>query len=104
MGLLNLALWGAGVALIVIGYTRARGPLRYNALKEQDADVARYEAWRGGTRGGADTGASVAMQILDGGPGSGSRWASSGPCCSSWGSSSDNARCAALLRKFAARD
>ena len=66
MGLLNLVLWGAGVALIVIGYTRARGPLaRYNALKEQDANVARYEAWRGGTRGGgADTGASVAMQIL----------------------------------------
>ena len=55
MGLLNLVLWGAGVALIVIGYTRARGPLaRYNALKEQDANVARYEAWRGGTRGGAD--------------------------------------------------
>ena len=65
MGLLNLVLWGAGVALIVIGYTRARGPLaRYQALKEQDANVARYEAWRGGTRGGADTGASVAMQIL----------------------------------------
>ena len=41
MGLVNLVLWGAGVALIVIGYTRARGPLaRYNALKEQDANVA----------------------------------------------------------------
>ena len=51
MALLNLVLWGAGVALIVIGYTRARGPLaRYNALKEQDANVARYEAWRGGAR------------------------------------------------------
>ena len=63
--MLNLVLWGAGVALIVIGYTRARGPLaRYNALKEQDANVARYEAWRGGTRGNSDTGASVAMQIL----------------------------------------
>ena len=65
MGLLNLVLWGAGVALIVIGYTRARGPYaRYQALKEQDANVARYEAWRGGTRGNSDTGASVAMQIL----------------------------------------
>ena len=65
MGVLNLVLWGAGVALIVIGYTRARGPFdRYQALKEQDANVARYEAWRGGTRGNADTGASVAMQIL----------------------------------------
>jgi len=65
VGVLNLVLWGAGVALIVIGYTRARGPFaRYQALKEQDANVARYEAWRGGTRGNADTGASVAMQIL----------------------------------------
>ena len=52
--------------LIVIGYTRAKGPwARYQALKEQDANVARYEAWRGGVRGGADkTGASVAMDVL----------------------------------------
>jgi hypothetical protein len=65
MGVLNLLLWGAGVALMVIGYTRARGPFaRYQALKEQDANVARYEAWRGGTRSTSDTGASVAMQVL----------------------------------------
>jgi hypothetical protein len=65
VGLLNLVLWGAGVALIALGYTRARGPYaRYQALKEQDANVARYEAWRGGTRGNGDTGASVAMQML----------------------------------------
>lgn len=65
MGLINLLLWGLGIALIVFGYTRARGPLaRYQALKEQDANVARYEAWRGGTRSSGDTGASVAMQVL----------------------------------------
>jgi hypothetical protein len=65
MGILNLLLWGAGVALIVVGYTRARGPYaRYQALKEQDANVARYEAWRGGTRSSSETGASVAMQVL----------------------------------------
>ena len=65
MGVLNLLLWGAGVALIAIGFTRARGPYsRYQALKEQDANVARYEAWRGGTRSSGDTGASVAMQVL----------------------------------------
>jgi hypothetical protein len=65
VGVLNLLLWGAGVALIAIGFTRARGPYsRYQALKEQDANVARYEAWRGGTRSGGDTGASVAMQVL----------------------------------------
>ena len=65
MALLNLMLWGAGVALIVIGYGRARGPYaRYQALKEQDANVARYEAWRGGVRNDSKTGASVAMGVL----------------------------------------
>jgi hypothetical protein len=65
MGPLNLLLWAAGVVLIVIGYTRASGPYRrYMALKEQDANVARYEAWRGGTRPDGKTGASVAMQLL----------------------------------------
>ena len=65
MGALNLLLWLGGIALIAIGYTRARGPWsRYQALKAQDANVARYEAWRGGTRDDGKTGASVAMQIL----------------------------------------
>jgi hypothetical protein len=65
MGILNLLLWGGGIALMAVGYTRARGPMaRYNALKEQDANVARYEAWRGGTRSNTDTGASVAMEVL----------------------------------------
>ncbi len=65
MGPLNLLLWGAGIVLVVVGYTRARGPWqRYQALKEQDANVARYEAWRGGLRGDGETGASVAMQVL----------------------------------------
>ena len=55
MGRINLLLWGAGVALMAIGYTRARGPWsRYQALKEQDANVARYESWRGGLRANAD--------------------------------------------------
>ena len=55
----------AGVALIAIGYTRARGPYtRYQALKAQDANVARYEAWRGGVRDDGKTGASVAMAVL----------------------------------------
>ena len=65
MGPLNLVLWGVGVALVVVGYTRAKGPWqRYQQLKEQDANVARYEAWRGGLRDDGETGASVAMQIL----------------------------------------
>ena len=65
MGPLNIALWLGGIALIAIGYTRARGPwTRYQALKEQDANVARYGAWRGGVRDDSTTGASVAMAIL----------------------------------------
>ena len=65
MGPLNIVLWLAGVALIAIGYTRARRPwMRYQALKEQDANVARYESWRGGVRSDGATGASVAMAIL----------------------------------------
>ena len=58
-------MWVAGAVLIVVGYTRARGPWsRYQALKAQDRNVARYEAWRGGVRDEGTTGASVAMAIL----------------------------------------
>ena len=65
MGPLNIALWLAGVALIAIGYSRARGPwARYQQLKAQDANVARYESWRGGLRNDGATGASVAMDVL----------------------------------------
>jgi hypothetical protein len=67
VGPLNIVLWLAGVALIGIGYTRARAPwARYQALKAQDENAARYGAWRGGVRDdlGGTTGASVAMAIL----------------------------------------
>jgi len=65
VGPINLLLWAGGVALIVFGYSRARGPWsRYQALKAQDANVARYEAWRGGVRDDGRTGASVAMAVL----------------------------------------
>jgi hypothetical protein len=60
----NIVLWLAGAALIAIGYVRARGPWsRYRALREQQANIDRYEAWRGGLRAENDgpTGASVAM-------------------------------------------
>lgn len=65
MGPLNIVLWLAGVVLIGVGYARARGPwARYQALKAQDANVARYESWRGGVRSDSATGASVAMAVL----------------------------------------
>ena len=65
MGPLNIALWLGGIALMAIGYGRARRPwARYRALKEQGANVARYEAWRGGVRDDGTTGASIAMAML----------------------------------------
>jgi uncharacterized membrane protein len=63
--ILNVVLWVAGIALIALGYRRAKGPWsRYQALKEQDGNAARYNAWRGGVRDDGATGASVAMAIL----------------------------------------
>ena len=48
MSPINLICWGVGVLLIVVGYSRARGPWRrYQNLKEQEANIARYEGWRG---------------------------------------------------------
>ena len=65
MTAVNLMLWIGGVGLIAIGYLRARRPWsRYQALKAQDENVARYEAWRGGARDEGTTGASIAMAIL----------------------------------------
>jgi len=65
MGPINLVLWAAGIILIATGYLRAKGPYgRYQALRDQEANIARYEAWRGGTRDSSPTGASVAMQML----------------------------------------
>ena len=65
MGPINLLLWGAGVVLVVVGYTRARAPwARYQTLKAEDANIARYESWRGGLRSQETTGASVAMSLL----------------------------------------
>ena len=65
MELLNLALIALGVAAMAAGYARARAPwARYQALKEQDANIARYESWRGGLRDTGTTGASVAMEVL----------------------------------------
>ena len=65
MGVINLLLWVGGIVLIAMGYQRARGPWRrYQALKAQDENAARYGAWRGGIRDDSTTGASVAMAIL----------------------------------------
>jgi hypothetical protein len=48
MGVINLICWGLGVVLIVAGYQRAKGPWsRYQELKAQESNLARYEGWRG---------------------------------------------------------
>jgi hypothetical protein len=48
MGLVNLFCWGLGAVLIGVGYIRAKGPWsRYQELKAQEANIARYEGWRG---------------------------------------------------------
>ena len=66
MGPLNIALWLAGVALIAIGYTARTGSVGAlpGSSRPQDANVARYESWRGGVRNDGATGASVAMAVL----------------------------------------
>lgn len=65
MSPIGLVLLVGGVALIVVGANRARGPwTRYRALQAEDENVARYEAWRGGVRERETTGASVAMAVL----------------------------------------
>ncbi len=64
MSAINIVLWLAGFALMAVGYTRFRGPWsRYQGLRAQQANLARYEAWRGGVRTHDDgpTGASVMM-------------------------------------------
>ncbi len=65
MGIVSLSFLALGIALIAYGTMRARGPYRrYMALREQDANIARYEAWRGGARPADKAGASVAMAVL----------------------------------------
>jgi hypothetical protein len=65
MGILNLVLIVVGAALTAVGFVRFRGPWgRYQALRAQDANIARYESWRGGLRDEGTTGASVAMAVL----------------------------------------
>lgn len=65
MSPLGLGLVVVGLVLIVVGLARARRPwARYQELRAQDENIARYEAWRGGVRNDSRTGASVAMAIL----------------------------------------
>jgi hypothetical protein len=56
-----------GIAAAAGGYARFRTPwAKYQALKAQEENIARYESWRGGLRDSGITGASVAMDMLRG--------------------------------------
>ena len=64
MSLTNVVFWLVGIALMAAGYARFRGPWsRYQGFRQQQANIDRYEAWRGGVRAENDgpTGASVMM-------------------------------------------
>lgn len=59
--LLNLALWIGGVALLVGGAMAVRRPLaRYRELQATEANLQRYDSWRGGHRSAVDTGVTGA--------------------------------------------
>jgi len=63
--IVSIGLVVVGAALTALGFVRARAPwARYQALKAEDANIARYESWRGGLRDSGTTGASVAMDVL----------------------------------------
>jgi hypothetical protein len=48
LSVINLVCWVLGIVLIAAGYLRARGPwARYQELKAQEANLSRYEGWRG---------------------------------------------------------
>ena len=54
-----------GGAMLLVGIIQFREPwTRYQALKAQESNIARYEQWRGGLRDSGPTGASVAMEML----------------------------------------
>ena len=64
---MSLVLILAGIAAAAAGYARFRGPWgRYQAMKAQQANIDRYESWRGGLRDSGPTGASVALEMLRG--------------------------------------
>ena len=62
--MVGLLLLVVGAGMTATGIVRARGPwARYQALKAQEDNIARYESWRGGLRDSGPTGASVAMDL-----------------------------------------
>ena len=64
MDLLGLVLIVAGIGAIVIGVLQARGPLAViRQLDETEANLARYETWRGKRTGVAADGPTGADEM-----------------------------------------
>ncbi len=62
MHLLNYLFLGIGAVMLVSAFIRARPPWRrYQELKHQADNVARYEAWRGGVRDDKPSGAAMVI-------------------------------------------
>ena len=63
----GLVLIVLGIAATAVGYARFRTPwAKYQGLKAQEANISRYESWRGGLRDSGETGASVALSMFRG--------------------------------------
>jgi hypothetical protein len=68
MGILSILLIAGGIAAIVVGTLQMRGPLRtIRRLDEAEANLARYETWRGkqtGVDADGPTGADIMRQQM----------------------------------------
>ena len=65
--LLNVALWVVGLLLLAIGIWQVRQPLaHYRSLEATQANLRRYDDWRGGHLGddGTRTGADEMRDLL----------------------------------------
>lgn len=61
----GLVLIAMGIGFAAYGYSRARTFWsQYQALSSQQANVERYERWRGGPRSETETGPSERMRTL----------------------------------------
>ncbi len=64
--LINVALWVVGVALAVAGYSAIRTPAaRLRELRSTDANLRRYDSWRGGSRTAVDPGTTGADEMRE---------------------------------------
>jgi hypothetical protein len=68
MGLLGLLLVVAGIAVVAVAAMQVRGPLaKIRQLDQTEANLARYESWRGrqtGVQAEGPTGADIMRQQM----------------------------------------